>query len=483
MRFIKKALLAAVIPLLFISCNDEVVNNYYKGAEGTLDVAVKDCEYEIIAAHKSYFDPNYGTVGYDGDFSYGMKLTVKLADPSKRAGVNRLLIASNSYGYDFNKKELEEAYVDSVGGYVFDFITLDMIGSYSSLNFDVKLYDALNNSSNAYPFIARFNLLTRLGSDNAWSGKNELEIRITTYNTQPAARAKVETHYLDADFKEVGVYRSDIVGNKWTTADVPAEALYYYFIIADKYSDINRKYISARYAIKDRLPDNVEFINGAAYPSKIEYLKNLDKVLILSTGAKELTLLNYEDNSIVWKKELSAAPATFAYSAGRNAIYLAYTNGVVDSVNPADGGSKQLFTCSRSIMRLLPADNFLIVFTQNSYDYYRYDFRDKSLTSLYNSGLYNIYAALYVPKTRMIYVRDNNDVDAYTLGFDGDISLFAHLYLDANIYGESVWTMNLNADSTKLYLGEGYAFKVPNGQNNPAGSAINYFVNSIFLSY
>ncbi|HEX2983992.1 MAG TPA: hypothetical protein VHO28_10665 [Ignavibacteriales bacterium] len=466
MRFLKKFMTAAVLPLLFISCGDDVTNNYYNGAEGAFEVTVSECDYMVITAHRSYFDPNYTSVSYDNDYTYGMKLTVKLSDPSKRGEVNRLVLASDIYGYDFNKQELEEAYVDSVGGYVFDFIMLDMLRNYSSMIFNVKFYDASNNSSNSYPLVAKFNILNQMSAVNDWSDMNELEISLSAYYSLPQPMAKAETHFLNSKYEEVGAYKSDVVNNKWKAAGIPDEAVYYYFVLTDKYSDVNRKYISARYTIKDRLPDNVEFVSEADNPVKIEYLKNLDKILALSATAKELILFNYDDNSVIWKKELNAVPSTFAYSAEKNTIYLAYINGIVDSVNPADGSGKQLFACSNSIINILPADNFLFLFAQSSYTYYTYDLKNKNLSVFSNSNFYNVYGSIYVPQTRRIYIREDNQVYLFNLGYDGALSQISYAYYNSNNSYEFFRTMWLNSASTLLYIGEGPVYDVPTTQNS-----------------
>lgn len=466
MRFLRRIMTAAVLPLLFISCGDDVTNNYYNGAEGVFEVTVSECDYETISAHKSYFDPDYVSTGYyENDFSYGVKLVVKLNDPSKRGSVNRLVATAGDYGYDFSKQELEEAYVDSVGGYVFDFLT-NLASNTSSLVFNIKLYDASNNSSMAYPLIQRNSFLYYISSVNDWASKEDLEISLQVNYSLPGPGAKAETHFLNSKYEEVGVYKSDVVNNKWKIAGIPAEAVYYYFVLTDTYSDVNRRFISGKFTIKDRLPDNVEFISEGQNPVRIEYLNNIDKVLTLSSSPAELILLNYEDNSVVWKKTLTAAPATFAYSADRGAIYLGYTNGTVDSVNPADGSSKQLFTCSNGIRYIFAADKFLFVFSQSSYTYYRYNFTDKSINSFSNSNFYSIYDVAYAPQTRALYIREDEELYAYTLGSDGSLSQKAYSYYSSNISLEFMRTFELSYTSTRLYLGEGGVINVPTGQNN-----------------
>jgi hypothetical protein len=466
MHFIKKALIAAVLPLLFISCGDDVTNNYYGGAEGAFDVTVSECDYETICAHKSYFDPDYVSTGYyENDFTYGVKLVVKLNDPSKRGSVNRLVAVAGNYGYDFNKQELEEAYIDSVGGYVFDFLT-NIASNSSSYVFDIKLYDASNNSSMAYPLIQRNSFLYYISSVNDWTSKEDLEISLQANYSLPGPGAKAETHFLNSKYEEIGVYKSDVVNNKWKAAGVPAEAVYYYFVLTDKYSDVSRKFISGKFTIKDRLPDNVEFISEGQNPVRIEYLKDIDKVLTLSSSPAELILLNYEDNSVVWKKQLTTAPAAFAYSADRGAIYLGYSNGTVDSVNPADGSSKELFTCSNGIRSMFFADKFLFVFSQSSYTYYRYDFADKSLNSFSNYNFYYVYDVSYAPQTRKLYIREDYKLYAFTLGSDGSLSQGASAYYSPSSSFEFMRTFDLNSTSTRLYLGEGAIYNVPTGQNN-----------------
>ncbi|HEX3074252.1 MAG TPA: hypothetical protein VHP30_11625 [Ignavibacteriales bacterium] len=466
MRFIKNLFLAAVLPLLFVSCGDDVVNNYYGGGEASLDVTVSECDYETITAHKSYFDPDYVSTGYyDSDFIYGIKLVVKLNDPSKRGSVNRLVASSGNYGYDFNKQELEEAYVDSVGGYVFDFLT-NLGSNNSSLVLDIKLYDASNNSSKPYPLIQKYSYLYYLSAVNDWASKEDLEISLQTNYNLPAPGAKAEVHYLNSKYEEIGICKSDVVNNKWKAAGVPSEAVYFYFVLTDKYSDVSRKFISGKFTIKDRLPDNVEFISAVESPAKIEYLKNLNKVLTLSTSGNELALLNYEDNSLIWKKQLKAAPATFAYSAERNAIYLAYTSGAVDSINPADGTGKQLFTCSSSygISYILPTSNNIIVFTNSSSYYYRYNFATKQVSSSNNgSSLSSARSAVYVPRTKMAYVIDDNYFVAFYVGTDGTLTHCAGDYISNSSL--AFRCLNLGPDSSRLYTGEGYVYNTPTYQN------------------
>ncbi|HEX2983993.1 MAG TPA: hypothetical protein VHO28_10670 [Ignavibacteriales bacterium] len=464
MRSLIKIFAAALFSAFFISCGEDAVNNYYSGGGGIFEANISESDYEVIIAHKSYYNPDYVPAGYN-DYSMGIKFTLKLKDPSVRESISRMVISYYGRGYDFNKQELQESYVDSIGGYVFTIIDFDMIDYPDSFLWSVKLYDAENNSSMNYPLMVNSARSVSFNVVNDWTSADGLQFTLTNY-TQQNSGAIVETHFLNSDYEEIDVYRSGLSNSAWTVTNTPSEAVLFYYVLSDKYGNTKRKFISAKIPIKNRFPDNVEFINDINNPDKIEYLKELDKILVLSSSENELILLNYDDNSIAWKKTLNSTPNTFVYSAERGAIYLGYKDGAVDSVNPADGSSKRLFNCFYPIGLLYPAENHLYIFRENSSSYFYYSFNDKSLSALTGFGFNYITDAKYVPETKTFYAREDHEIHACSLNTNGSLAEFSSAIIGADISSAAlISVMVFNYNNTQIYIGDGFISAAPTSQN------------------
>lgn len=464
MQILKKILFVLLFSLAIISCEDEIINNYTGGnISGKFGAAIGETSYELIFRDKSLFDASIQP-GYYYD---GIKLMVKLQDPSKKDSVNRMTMGSY---YDLDNQDLKNSYVDSIGGYIFNFREFYM-PSYGgghtpgpfSAGWIMTLYDAFNNPSIDDTTTVWSHFL-RPTPQHEWIGEKELEI-VTT--SSYGASAKAETHLLNASGEEIKVYQSDIYNKKWLLSDVPDEAVYFQFICTDIYGGVKRTAFSGKYGIKARFSDNVELINDVEFPFQMEYLENIDKILSYSRDLNELALFNYEDNAVVWKKKLASGIYSFAYSPERNGIYLAnHQKGVVEYINPADGSAQELFKSNYYIGRILVAGNFIVLIPMSSVNYINYNFETQTISEPYPLELTyrdyfteNLYGAEYDARTKIAYIKDYFHLIAFDFAeTTGILKYREHKDTYPYVYSNK----NFKLDEKRAYNGSGRIFEIPN---------------------
>lgn len=455
MHFLKHFLLLAVLSLAFISCEDEVSDI----VPGYIGVRINAIDYQIITAHKSFYEEDFQPANVvNDDYSYGAKVIINLDNPSRKEIINRLIVSSGIFGYNFTREELQEAWADSVNGYVLDLIIFCEGDNLYPINYlEIKIFDNDGNASNLYQFQVDLTLPIKPHvCSGDWGAPNSWEVAL---NDIPSAINQIaETHFLNSNNLEILVDKSPVAINKWTVDEIPIEAVSFYYILTDTVSNIKRKFISAKYSITGRFPDNIDYIDNADFPSQLEYINTTDQMIALSVERKELILLNCSDYGIIWKRPLTHEPKSFSYYTGSNVIYLLYKNNVVDSINSANGNGAQLFKYNDDITEIIPLDNDILIYPSAYKMVNVYDMNTKKITPItYTEPIPTNYFrdGIYNSKEKIVYVNQGYFVDSYK--FDASSKTLTDIGTGNIVYTISPYMQGLvlNQDMSRLFAWQG----------------------------
>lgn len=275
MRILKHILLIAALSLALISCEDEVTNNYFTeaGPKG-IGVNVIGSEYYLKTVHRSYLDTSYvdyGGSSYSWNYSMGLNIKFKLDDPSKRETVNRMTLRNTMLSYplsfDFKKDELNAAYVESLGGYMFDIDIFSLYfypdygnpqGDYDFYDFEweIVLYDASNRPSETFRTVTKTgDYIGGVQLYNDWEIPARLKI---IYNKQEVSafitptKGKISLYSLQKEkLSEYSFENAGASSDTLTIGNVSADASYYTAELEDTKGGIRRIFKSG-YIILDR---------------------------------------------------------------------------------------------------------------------------------------------------------------------------------------------------------------------------------------
>lgn len=488
MRFVKEWLHIAALSLLFISCEDDPTKPSEENP--AVNPAITSGSYELITAHRSYFDHSYPVYSLsDTDYYYGMKISFQLNEPSQKDIVQKLILDVKDYEQTFGKDDLNSAFSEKLGGYVFDFI--HMPGELSlndSLKFNIKLYNSDNSLLDEFELPVSQSYFSPIHAAINWYNGSRLEFALLHMMDPLSPAAGTETYFANSKYEGTGISKNQVADNRWVTSDIPEGSSFYYYSLTDIYNQVKHTFISDLRPISGQLPSNVEYISEVRDPVQLEYIEGTDQIAALSSSKKQLILFNNQDNAIIWKREFTQTPSRFAYSKNRNSIYVAFSNGAVDSINPADGTGKNIYNCGGAIMYILEAGDFLLTFGDgdNYTAYYAYNFRTKEIAAQtleifdyceHYSG------AEYDSKSHLVYLRTNQSIFLYSYIYQAGILAIKQQDNMINME-DGLRTLALSPDKSRLYLGEGYAYEVNPAENYPMAlqGKINPFSTIAFLS-
>lgn len=494
MKILKRVLLILILSLAVIACEDEATNPEVKKPDEqridtviAIPVGIDTCEYALVTELVGSYRAN--EVVYLPVYSFSFQVTVKLDSSLHSENQNSLSISSGSRKFVFNKQDLDSAYSASINGYIFDLeylahdVTCDSV-----VTWNIELYDNVKDTVYSYNLTTDFSKsLVSYFPTATWNSHDELYMKFNLHDA--AIDEKIEVHYLNSAGGEISVstYTYNVDGIKISNA--PNEASKYYFIINDEFSGIKRKYTTGVELIPGRLPSNIDFIDNPVNPAQVEYIQNVGGALVLSKSQKSLTLINFSDNSIVWKQSYSSMPLMFAYSKEKNTVFLALENGDVYSINPADGAGSKLFSAQSGATHIIPTDKRCLIFYENNimsaYNYESKTVSAKSISGLaskkfnilYNSYNNRIYILVYDMGETLYSYNYNYESDSLALCASANLVYYINHAVDVKTF-----RLGLSYDKTSLFLGGSASFEC-----SSAGSAADLNVLSphprIFTDY
>ncbi len=250
MSLLNRISLLVILSAAFVSCGEEVVNNYYENEIGTgkLGVNVVDADYEIVTTFWSRRD----TISPGFSYYNEAKLKLKLDYPENRNKINRLVMENNSIGYDFNIEELRAGYDSLSGSYNLTLFVGNERDFISSAVWEISLYDSSNNESNPYVLPAKLPWNYSDVCFAEWGGLDTLKFFIPNYVKPFGLNQTAEVLFLDSNYVELGNMFSPVTSSKWELTGTPETAIYYYIAFSDLFQDVKRKFVTRTFTIPVR---------------------------------------------------------------------------------------------------------------------------------------------------------------------------------------------------------------------------------------
>ncbi|HEX3072062.1 MAG TPA: hypothetical protein VHP30_00480, partial [Ignavibacteriales bacterium] len=319
MRFLKNILLAAALSLACISCEDESVgperDPFYDPNDlvGTdIGASITESYFVLSTSHSGNFENDNSDQYY-----YGFWAEFRLSDSSKCDIIDSVSITLSDGGSEIKR------YKFSVGKYSYGYIGSTPILSryymhhypsgaqpinYISPRYSckVRLYNHNNDSTKAHTLnINTENYIKPGVSSCRWINSSDLEISLKEWSLTQNNNYGLLSYY-SKDHKFLSFLTLDMsdFGNSFYIHGVPNDAAYYKIHLQDNYSGIDRQFEGKVIPLPQRNLGSATQVSAIKNINFIEYIKNLNKLVLVSSGSKEIALIDASSYETVWKKTL-----------------------------------------------------------------------------------------------------------------------------------------------------------------------------------
>ena len=456
-KFLTTLFFISLLTLFFISCGDEITNQYSPGDGNPPDVNVIYSSYTLKTVHSYHMD----TTAYP-DYNYCIDLFLQLDKPQNRSQINKMIIVNqDGIGWEFFKVELEDFYSNAMEGYQLTNLIYRSSSQYSTL-YTVKLFSSTNGTAEDYQFILLPNFIYASGINHNWYTQEIYQVDFGYYFT-PSATTEGEIYFLDqnkAVLSSESFTASDISDYRYLRfGNVPQEAYYFYFSYHQKIeSGILVSFLSEPFAIEARYPENIQILNEYLYDfDVVEYIPEIQKILILDRSYYSLFIVDFNSFALDAKVSFNNSPYSVAYSAYDNKIYVGCSNGQLYSLtvsNPSPTFVKNLGTAY--IYGMVVVNKFLIASTYN--DTFRIlNLEDNSVTVENTQYYYESTSLVYNSTYKVVYGLSYYGNELSRFNFDpatGTLSDYYYKYINSSNGHELL----LYPDDSRIITPSGYIY-------------------------
>jgi len=310
---------------LFLTNSCDVKETTSSNPSNNFDIIITNIDQTLETIHSSYYNE------VEDSYLHSLSLELYINSPERANEIKRVIIfdTENNLGWEIGYDILESSY-DSDHG-LFRVNHLAFTGSfYGDHLLKVYMYDDQNRTQlNTYTCVLNAGFPPRVSSTNDWFDHDVLQI---TLDDQDNFISNGMIHWLNND----EITDSSIVlfeDNETAIVEsIPVEANGYYLEFNYQNNGINRRVISPRELIKDRLPSDLFLFDSDFNIDQVVYINSIEKIVILDEENAKASIIpigqTYIESTII----LPGSPSIMKKSEVEE-VYIGLENGNVYHLN------------------------------------------------------------------------------------------------------------------------------------------------------